>query len=171
MSNQIFLIDANVLITPYINYYPFDIAPSFWEQLEQHIASGHIAILDLVRNEVMQGNDKLSTWMGKLQIATLYDHKQKDIIEVYSQILQYIQNSPNYKPSALAEWSKDNVADAWLIATAATFGCTLITLELPSGGLDSKNPSKNPKIPDVASKFGVKTGNLLDMMRNLGLAL
>ena len=32
MSKEIFLIDANSLITPYLTYYPFDFAESFWDK-------------------------------------------------------------------------------------------------------------------------------------------
>ena len=34
-------------------------------------------------------------------------------------------------------------------------------------GLHHRNPSKNPKIPDVAAKLGVETTNLFQMMREL----
>ena len=31
MSKEIFLIDANSLITPHLTFYPFDFAPGFWK--------------------------------------------------------------------------------------------------------------------------------------------
>lgn len=37
MSEAIFLIDSNSLITPHLTYYPFDFAPGFWNQ----IGTGH----------------------------------------------------------------------------------------------------------------------------------
>ena len=40
MSKEIFLIDANSLITPHLTYYPFDFAESFWSQMEEHIQNG-----------------------------------------------------------------------------------------------------------------------------------
>ena len=51
MSIERFLIDANSLITPYKRFYPFDFAPGFWTQMEDHIQSGEIAILDLVKRD------------------------------------------------------------------------------------------------------------------------
>ncbi len=33
MVTEKFLIDSNIFITPYQNYYPFDLAPGFWKQL------------------------------------------------------------------------------------------------------------------------------------------
>ena len=85
--------------------------------------------------------------------------------------MQHIQNSPCYKPAALAEWSRESAADPWLIAAAAVYNYTLITFEEANKGLNTKNPSKSAKIPDVANEFGVKTEKLFYMIRELGLKL
>ena len=75
MSEAIFLIDSNSLITPHLTYYPFDFAPGFWNQMEQAIKNGKIAILDIVRSEILQGNDSLKEWMNALEIGLYVDHK------------------------------------------------------------------------------------------------
>lgn len=49
MEKELFLIDANSLITPYLTFYPFDLVKTFWNQMEWHIQNGNIAILDLVK--------------------------------------------------------------------------------------------------------------------------
>ncbi len=171
MANEQFLIDSNAFMTPYLNYYPFDLAPSFWRQLEMHIQDGAIIILDMVKDEVKQGHDDLSAWMNDLQINTLIDHRQNAIIEGYSDILGFLQSSPCYKQDAVTEWSKATVADPWLIATAAAFNCTIITFEKPIPGLSEKAATRRPKIPDVAREFGVKTQNLFYLMRQLNFHL
>lgn len=165
------MIDANSLITPYLTFYPFDFAPGFWEQMEKAIADGKIAILDMVRSEILQGNDSLKEWMDNLKISVYLDHRQPDILAKYSAVLQHIQNNPCYKPSALAEWSNGSVADPWLIATASAYGYNLVTFEVPNKGLNCKNPSKNAKIPDIAKIFGVETVDLYHMIRKLGFKL
>lgn len=65
MSEEIFLIDANSLITPHLTFYPFDFAPGFWSQLEQSIQDGRIAILDMVKAEILHGNDNLKEVDGE----------------------------------------------------------------------------------------------------------
>ncbi len=167
MREEIFIIDANSLITPHLNYYPFDFAPGFWEQMEQNILSGKIVILDMVKNEILQGDDALSKWMAKLSIQTILDRREPSILKYYQRILRYIQANECYKPQALAEWSRNTVADPWLIAAAKTHGYTIITFEVHNNGLSHRNPSKNAKIPDVAQEFGVKTETLFYMMREL----
>lgn len=172
MNKEVFLIDTNSLITPHLTYYPFDFAPSFWEQMERHIEDGDIAILDIVKSEILQGKDSLKDWILNLHnIGKYIDHRQSAILEQYAAILQYIQNSPYYKPSALKEWAGENIADPWLIATAKVYDYTIITFESLNKGLNAKTPSKNVKIPDVAKEFEVKTQNLYYLMRVLKFKL
>ena len=40
-----FLIDANTIITPYNHYYPFDLAPIFWQLLKENVEDERIMIL------------------------------------------------------------------------------------------------------------------------------
>ena len=49
MNQEVFLIDTNALLTPHLMYYPFDLAPSFLEQLEEKLKDGSVVLLDMVR--------------------------------------------------------------------------------------------------------------------------
>lgn len=171
MSKEVFLIDTNSLITPHLNFYPFDFAPGFWSQMGLHIENGSILILDMVKAEILQGNDRLKEWMESLNIGMLIDHRTPEILAQYSAVLQSLQNNPVYKNSALAEWSRATVADPWLIAAAVVHQCTIITFETHNGGLNPNTPSKVAKIPDISDAFHVKTQNLYYMMRSLGFKL
>jgi len=165
------LIDANTLMTPYQSYYPFDFAPKFWYQLESAVEDGSVVILDMVKKEVEKGNDLLSEWIKSIRIPNLIDHREKDILDKYSEVLRYIQTSESYSARALQEWSQGDVADAWLIATALVHGYTIITFEASSHGIDVRNPSSNPKIPDVCAALHVKCEKLFYMMRTLSFML
>lgn len=169
MSNspETFLIDSNILITPYEQYYPFDLVSSFWDQTSQHINDGSIVILDVVKREVERGGDDLSEWINKTQIKNFIDHREDLVIQIYSEVLNYIQSHDCYKESALTEWSKNSVADAWIIAAGKAHKHTVITFETYNNGLSSVNPSKKAKIPDVCAAFGVPSNNLYYMMRKL----
>ena len=171
MAHEIFLIDANSIITPYRSYYPFDFASSFWSQLEHNIENGRIVILDLVMEEILKGTDNLTTWMNSINVKTYIDHREPATITIYAQILQFIQSSPLYRESALAEWSRNNVADPWLIAVAKSHGLSIVTLEERNSNPNPKNPWRAAKIPDIADQFEVKTANLFTMMRALGFRL
>lgn len=170
-SPEIFLIDSNSLIAPYEQFYPFDFATSFWDQISQHISDGSIAILDMVKQEIKCGGDDLSKWIDEIQIKNFIDHRDGLIIQIYSEILDYIQSDDCYKESALTEWSKNSVADAWIIAAGKAYKHTIITFETHNAGLNSINPSKEAKIPDVCTEFGVLSNNLYYMMRQLNFKM
>lgn len=171
-SSDIFLIDANALITPYRFYYAFDIAPSFWGKLADAFKNNRIVLLDKVKDELLKGEDDLTNWIkANEEIIGVCDYKTESVISNYQSVLQYIQTCGLYKESALAAWVPANIADPWLIAAAKANSYTVVTLEAPSGGLSTKTPNKNAKIPDVAKALGVKTSSLFEMMRTLGIIL
>ncbi len=171
MSKEVFLVDTNSFIEPKNRYYAFDFAPGFWAQFTKHIKLREIAVLDMVKDEIEKGDDELSQWIKGIDIPELVNRRDIAIINKYSEIINNIARNPCYKQSALNEWSRDTVADAWLIAAAAVNGYTLITMERPVGTLSPKNKCKYAKIPDVASTFGVKTNDLFYMMRELKFIL
>lgn len=165
-----FLIDTNCFITPYQFYYAFDIAPRYWELLSQRSNAERIVLLDRVKAELVKRDDELTSWLSGAHFEEC-SFKDASIISVYSEVLQYVQESAYYNEKALNAWSQEDVADPWLIATAKAKDYTLITLETGSGGLNANTPSKNPKIPDVAKEFGVKTQSLFYMMRALNIKM
>lgn len=171
MAQEKFLIDANVFVTPYRQYYPFDLAPSFWGKLEELIKDGTIVVMDMVKAEVLQGTDDLSNWMGSLEIGDYLDKRQPEIIAKYTAVLTHVQTNPCYQEAALHEWSKATVADPWLIAAAAVKGYTIITLETPNKNLSPNTPTKRPKIPDVARALEVEARDLFYLMRKLNFRL
>lgn len=101
MNQEVFLIDTNALLTPHLMYYPFDLAPSFWEQLEEKLKDGSVVLLDMVKNEITEGHDELSNWMKSLQGINIIDHRTPEIIEKYSRVLGAVQSNTCYKQSAL----------------------------------------------------------------------
>ena len=109
--------------------------------------------------------------MDGLEIRKLVDHREPVILAKYVAVLQHIQENPCYRATALTEWARGTVADAWLVATASAYGYTIITFEGPNNGLNPETPSKKAKIPDVARVFDVKAETLFYMMRELGFSL
>ncbi len=171
MVEEKFLIDSNSFMTPYRQYYAFDLAPTYWEELSKRMDNGRIVLLDMVKAEIDKGKDDLSAWIGKQTGVVICNHVEAAIISKYQEVMQYVQNCGLYKEQALQNWAPAYIADPWLIAAAAVNDYTIITLEVPSSGLNSKTPNRNAKIPDVARAFGVKTNNVYYMMRELGIKI
>lgn len=77
MVTEKFLIDSNIFITPYQNYYPFDLAPGFWKQLADKLSMDEVAILDVVKDEVLKGGDDLSNWFYNIQNMHIISRKNR----------------------------------------------------------------------------------------------
>ena len=168
---EVFLIDSNALITPYQLYYPFDFAQSFWDHLFENIERKEVILLDLVVEELLKGEDRLSEWVLRIDPSLILDRRDADIIEKYSEVLTHIQASGIYMEKALALWSQAHIADPWLIASASAFGYTVITLEKPNGGLKGPNKVGSAKIPDVCNALHVPCRDLFYMMRVLSFRM
>ncbi len=164
-----FLLDANTFITPFQNYYSFDLAPGFWKQLKTKLKLNSVYLLDVAKNEIEKGEDELSEWFDSVSGINIIDRRDSSIITKYTEILSFLQNSPLYSEKALRNWSNINVADPWLIATSSVLGYTLVTFETSAGTISVNNPSSRPKIPDIALKFDVKCVNLFYFMRKMGI--
>ncbi len=127
-----YLIDTNTLITPYKIYYSFDLAPNFWVKLKREINNGKLLILDLVKGEVAKGDDELSDWIKDIDNKLIISRKSPEIMKKYSEILVYIQTCGYYKVDAVTNWSRQEIADAWIIAAASVHNLTFITQEKPN---------------------------------------
>ena len=170
-KDEVFLIDSNSLISPYQLYYPFDFASRFWDQLKEKIEDGNVIILDVIKDELMKGNDELSKWINQFNHNLILDRRTSEILENYGKVLNYIQASGLYKEKALTEWSNVNVADPWLIAVALTFGHTIITFEKHNGGIKAMSQLGSAKIPDVCRAFDIECRDLFYMMRALSFQM
>ena len=170
-DSEIFLVDSNTFMTPYRFYYAFDLVPAYWDMITPYIKSEQIVLLDMVRDEIGKGKDDLAEWIDSIESIKVIPHVNGEIIAKYSEVIRYVQTCGLYKESAVNIWAGNGIADPWLIAAAAANGYTLVTEEVGSGGLSTKNPNKSAKIPDVAAGIGLETINGYEMMRRLNIRI
>ena len=114
-----FLIDSNSFMTPYRQYYAFDLVPAYWEEISKCTSSGRLVLLDIVKAEIDKGKDDLADWISRQAGFVICNHISPEIIGKYQEVLQYIQMCGLYKEQALQTWANGDVADPWLIAVAA----------------------------------------------------
>lgn len=176
MSKNVYLIDSSALITPSNLYYQFLFAPSFWEQLRGHASSGRVVILDKAYNEVIRNDDgkepsQLHEWIEETFENSQIKWDAQKIVDYFAKIAEHLDEDNRYKDAALAEWSRPNIADGWLIATAKANNYVICTLETRNNGLNHANPSTAAKIPNVAEYFNVEYCDLFEMMIDLGFNL
>lgn len=159
-----YLIDANVFMTAHRQLYPFDLAPSFWEQLVEK-ASDRIVIIEEIQKEIRKGQDLLLEWYEReCSKFTVLGIPEPDIIEAYRLIINSVNASERYTPSAKQEFASS--ADSWLCAYGLAFGETIVTLETYDAEI-----KKRVKIPNVCREFEVEYIDLLQFMREIGIRL
>ncbi|MDO5575181.1 MAG: DUF4411 family protein [bacterium] len=169
MVDEKFLLDANSFITPYQQYYPFDLTPGFWNQLKPALLKDSVYVMDVVKNEIEKGGDSLTEWITSIDGLEVLDRRDQTILANYGAVLKFLQESPLYNDKALRFWSDANVADPWLIAAASAKEYTLVTFEQSAGKIVPTSPSGKPKIPDIAREFNVKCVNLFYFMNEMNI--
>lgn len=171
-DNTMYLIDTSFFVQAYKQYYAPEIAPSFWEKLEEK--AGHIVLLDVVKNEFCKNKkgeeDWLQKWtefnIPKMKFINLKD--ENNIIENHQKVLEYITSCGKFTDRKCKNWLEYTTADPWIIATGISYGYTIVSMEIPEK-LDKK--SKEPKIPDIAMDFDIKHINTYEFMDELGIRL
>lgn len=57
-----FLLHSNVFIEAKNRYYAFDLAPFFWEWLDE-LCEQEVRTITNIRDELLDGSDELADWM------------------------------------------------------------------------------------------------------------
>lgn len=166
-----FLLDANVFIQPHRTYFPVQYATLFWNQMATVICRTEVGVLDVVIAELTRSEDDLSNWIQGVHEINKISIRDPQILIHYSEIMEYIHESPVYSEHALRRWGATDYADPWLIAAAMSMQAEIVTDEVSAGGLSERHPSGNPKIPDVSKHFRVTCITPYDFTRQMGFKL
>ncbi len=162
-----YLLDANVFINAYRDYYSFDIAPNFWNRLISLAGSSQICSIDKIKSELCTNPtepDQLHIWTAQQFEAYFRETAAEDVIQAYAEIQQWANDNPQFFDYAKSEFASN--ADAWLIAYAKAKRCTVVTHE--SYSPDTK---KRILIPVVCVQFGIPYMNTFEMLRELEVVL
>lgn len=157
-----YLIDANVLIEAKNRYYAFDIAPGFWDWLDQAHRRSVACSIDAVHDELLQGNDELATWARAN--ATFFRTIDQGTTQHFSGLTAWA-TSRNFTPAALADFTGAN-ADFLLVAYAREHQHTVVTHER-----SQPNARARVLIPDACTAMGVSTIDTFQMLRQTGAQL
>lgn len=160
-----YCLDANVLIEAHQRLFPMDVAPGFWDALDDAGARGQVFVIHEVFREITRGTDELAMW---LKARASYVHDQRGDSATNGQLALIGQvvaaRLPKYKPAAIPEFF--GCADPWLVAYCAAHGHVVVTQETA----EPKRQAK-VKIPDVCGTMGVRTINAIALLRTLGVRL
>lgn len=157
-----YVVDANVLIEAKNRYYAFDLAPGFWEWLNQMCVAGDVFSIEPVYDELRAGKDDLAVWAQ--EHPDFFRPLGQGPVQYFSLLSQWAV-SQKFTKAALAQFTGNN-ADYLLVTFARAYGCTVVTNEVsaPMG-------RKRVKIPDACKAMGVAVTTTFEMMRRCGAQL
>ena len=158
-----YIFDTNIFIRSK-NEMPFDLWPTFWTRVAEMIVAKQVFSNEAVKAEIERGNDELTAWMASHVVEGFYISNDAGVMQKYSEVLNWAQACPHFQSEAIATFAE--VADAFLVATAAAKGYTLVTNET-----SDPRCRRRVKIPDACSAFGVRCCGLNDVLSELGLQI
>ena len=165
-----YLLDTNIYIAFYERYYPQRNFPSFWEKLVQTFQQ-EVVVPRVVMEETKK-SDWLNTYMTETCGLNPIDHRQ--YWKQWDEVLKNVRNNPVYNNEALDSpngWSKETVADGWLLAIAKEEQYILVTEETKNVNLYKGGPVRSAKIPDVAKDIGVECIDRLEFFKRIELSI
>ncbi len=138
----------------WVRYYPPDVFPTLWDNLDEFISAGEIVSSEEVYVETSKKADELHEWIKdrKHMLVPL----SPDIQRVAMKLLK------DY-PRLVDTLKGRSQADPFVIATAVQMNAVVVTGENRTGNL------AKPRIPDICDAKGIRWMNFLQMIRELKL--
>ena len=156
-----YLLDANIFIAAWRDYYPIDVHRGFWECLHHFEQEQRLLSIDRVRDEI-NGPPDLVNWLRQNWRGAFASTNSNEVATVFSEMQNWVQSSPLFLPAAKHEFAQ--VADGWLAAFAKANSTILVTNEVYNDQTRRKVP-----LPNLCREFDVEYCNTVEMLRGLGV--
>ncbi len=159
-----YLFDTNIFVESKKNM-PMDVWPAFWTKMIDLINSGYIHSIDKVKEEIDKGGDELTDWLHANAPHGFFLKQDASVMEKFNETINWVQNAAvGFSQSAKSAYA--DVADSYLVATAAAKDMVLVTYE-------KSNPQRRNRvmIPDACNAIGVRTCDLNTALRELGIQI
>lgn len=158
-----YLIDANVFIQAKNLYYRFEFCQGFWDWLIKAHEANLVFSIDKVRTELKNGkaNDPVRHWIDNSLPTDFFlpDMRDTQVMRSYADIMRWLAGNTHYTQQAKTEFARSDIADAFLIAVAKTYGHIIVTHEK-----SNPNAQKRVLIPDAANAFGIQSIMIYDLL-------
>lgn len=160
LAQPSFLLDANVFIQAFQQYYPFDVCPGFWECLIGSSEQGMLTSIDRVRAELQGYDDDLKQWANATP-DIFAPSADPLVVDAYQEVIGWAYGNSQFKPGAKANFA--GKADGWIVAYAKVHDLIVVTNEKHAPAAQARVP-----IPNACRRFGVLDIDTFEMLRILG---
>jgi hypothetical protein len=134
-------------------YYPPDVFPSIWAQMDVAVGNKTILAIDEVYRELEKKDDVAFQWLKA---------RRPIVIDLDTTIQQKVTALLATHPRLVDTRKNRSWGDPFVIALAQARGLSVVTGEKPSGVL------AKPHIPDVCDALKIPWLNVLSMFRQEG---
>jgi O-methyltransferase involved in polyketide biosynthesis len=143
-------IDTSAILDGWARYFPPDVIPGLWDNLEKMVLLGELIATEEVYYELQKKNDDVFKWAkkNKQMFIPIDESIQIAVKEILSEHKKLIDTRKNRSG-----------ADPFVIALASTNNCKVLT------GENKTNSIKRPHIPDICDALGIKWINIWDLCR------
>lgn len=156
-----YLFDTNIFIRSK-NEMPMDVWPTFWAKMTEMINSGVVYSSTEVKDEINRGKDELTKWLKDKAPKGFYLSITEEVMSKYEATQIWARDSKRFSETALKTFA--DVADAYLVATAAANGMTLVTYEK-----SDPQSKRRVMIPDACDALGVRCCDFNTVLREMGI--
>ena len=132
-------------------YYPPDVFPTIWTQMDAAASGGTILAIDEVFRELEKKDDAAFQWLKG---------RRSMIVALDTEIQQRVAAILSSHPRLIDTRRNRSSGDPFVIALAQARGGSVVTGEKPSGVI------AKPNIPDVCAVLKIPCINVLTMFRN-----
>jgi hypothetical protein len=134
-------------------YYPPDVFPTIWTQMDSAATSGIVLAIDEVYRELEKKDDAAFQWLKA---------RRAMIVALDQDVQQHVTDILAAHPRLVDSRKNRSSGDPFVIGLAQVRGLTVVTGERASGAI------AKPHIPDVCGALGISCMNVLSMFRNEG---
>jgi len=159
MKQDMYCLDANVLIEAWQKYYNPKFCPDYWNILNELGNQEIIFIPEMVYQEITRTEDELAKWLKGSNIPI------KNITEPVTIQLKDIYAKNSIHKSLVDSTKARSLADPWVIAHAMHEKAIVVTKEEKVTALNSNKV----KIPNVCDNMGIRYINDFQMIEELGI--
>ena len=106
-----YVLDANVFVAAYRQYYAPNFCPGFWECLSHYANQRRLSSIDRVRSELLYP-DGLVEWVDQVADVMFMPSTEKGVVQTFAEMQRWVQQSDQFSQAAEDEFAR--VADGWL---------------------------------------------------------
>lgn len=152
MTHPIYSLDTSALLDGLERFYPSDVFPALWENIDALADGGRLFVSEEVWHELQKRDEVGAAWMAprkdRIMVPTDADVAAR---------VHHILSEPQHQRLVMSGKGRDR-ADPFVIAVAELYGTTVVT------GERTGSPGR-PRIPDVCDGRGVEWLSMLGLIK------